>query len=631
MSFFSIAFRSIQQRGVASALTVFSMALGVMLVVGVLTVFGLVMQSFRNNASLGYNMIVGPKGGKEQLTLNTVYYLSAPVENVPYTYYLEFLKHGQRDELLANSFGAEAKTALLATAELQSGSGEGGLAGLALEQSLAGAGQIPVPDAAFAGAPSVELGRNGKYGQFTDLVIPLCLGDYYHRFRVVGTTPALFDDLVYDLENDRKFEFAQGRNLQTRSAENGYFEAVVGARVAREIRLTELELKAEGVVPEAAALVAEYLNWSKIEPQEDSLMVTLGQGTTESDLVQVLRRLDEDHAKGRRVLTERQQQALAALRAPDSILSRRSRKLELGDMLAPAHGEPGGHTHARKFALVGILRPSGTPNDRAVFVNMEGFYLMEDHAKPLDELKVGDEPAAGPVEMTEEEWNAQRMADMQKASAIERAVDPDPLPAEQREVTAILLKVSPMIAPGVENAINEGSQAQAVLPVQVITGLFEFIVNPIQWTLLGLTAMICIVSGISILVSIYNSMSERRHEIAVMRALGAGRWSVLWIILTEATLLSLSGGVLGWFMGHAGTWLANPWIEEYTGVSISFLAWEPAFRFLTWIGFSGAAAEAYTLPVESVLIPALVGLAILVGIWPAISAYRTDVARSLGK
>jgi putative ABC transport system permease protein len=37
------------------------------------------------------------------------------------------------------------------------------------------------------------------------------------------------------------------------------------------------------------------------------------------------------------------------------------------------------------------------------------------------------------------------------------------------------------------------------------------------------------------------------------------------------------------------------------------------------------------LPLESVLIPALVLLAIGVGIWPAISAYRTDVARSLGK
>ncbi len=35
-------------------------------------------------------MIVGAKGGKLQLVLNTVYYLSSPVENIPWSYYKEF-------------------------------------------------------------------------------------------------------------------------------------------------------------------------------------------------------------------------------------------------------------------------------------------------------------------------------------------------------------------------------------------------------------------------------------------------------------------------------------------------------------------------------------------------------------
>ena len=159
----------------------------------------------------------------------------------------------------------------------------------------------------------------------------------------------------------------------------------------------------------------------------------------------------------------------------------------------PRHGDPEGHVHARKFTVVGILKPSGTPNDRAVFVNMEGFYLMEDHAKPLEKPQPKTEQPE--PKLSEEEWKAERSAaEAEAASKIERAADPDPLPVEQREVTAILLKVDPMFAPGIENGINEGKQAQAVLPVAVIYGLFEFIVNPIQWTLLLLTAMICIVS-----------------------------------------------------------------------------------------------------------------------------------------
>jgi len=148
-----------------------------------------------------------------------------------------------------------------------------------------------------------------------------------------------------------------------------------------------------------------------------------------------------------------------------------------------------------------------------------------------------------------------------------------------------------------------------VLPVREITGLFEVIVKPIQTVLLVLTAVICIVSGISILVSIYNSMSERRHEIAVIRALGAGRGTVMAIILLESVLLSLGGGGAGWLVAHVLTGLASPLIEAQTGVAVGFLDIELK---------------------EALLIPTLILLAILCGFLPALSAYRTDVAKSLG-
>jgi putative ABC transport system permease protein len=502
-------------------LTMFSMALGVMLVVAVLSIHGVVSQLFRNNASLGYNMIVGAnKGGKEQLTLNTVYYLSQPVENIPYTYYLEFLKRDERDRLQAQSISVESRQALAEASELVAASG-GGMATLISERAIDRFGLALVPDARTEPHfPPVETGRDGKYGLMTDLAIPLCLGDYYGRFRVVGTTPALFDDLVYDIENQRKFEFAQGRNFRWHDSQHSYFEAVVGSTVAREMNVT------------------------------------------------------------------------------------------LGQEIAPKHGDPGGHTHARTFTVVGILRPSGTPNDRAVFINMEGFYLMEDHAKPLDEQKPQASDEQPPLS-DKEAW-ARMKAAAKKKTEIELVADPQPLPVEQREVTAILLKVPYQFAPGLENAVNQGTHAQAVLPVAVIYGLFEFIVNPIEWTLLVLTAMICIVSGISILVSIYNSMSERRGEIAVMRALGAGRGTVMTIILLEATLLALGGGLFGWLAGHTACLVAGPWIEERTGVLVGFL-------------------NLLTLPLESAIIPSLMLLAIAVGLLPAISAYRTDVAKSLGK
>ena len=107
MSLFRIAWRSIQQRGLASFLTAVSMALGVMMVVAVLSVHGVVAKSFRNNSSLGYNQIVGAKGGKLQLTMNTVFYLSKPVENIPYEYYLEFVSATERQAGLRNTIRSE--------------------------------------------------------------------------------------------------------------------------------------------------------------------------------------------------------------------------------------------------------------------------------------------------------------------------------------------------------------------------------------------------------------------------------------------------------------------------------------------------------------------------------------------
>jgi putative ABC transport system permease protein len=538
MSLFGIAVRSILQRGVASLLTMLSMALGVMLVVAVLSIHGVVSQSFKNNASLGYNMIVGAKGGQEQLTLNTVFYLSKPVENIAYTYYLEFLKRDARDRLQTHSLAVQCRTALQESMDLVTA--DSGLASIAGGAALERIGIAAVPDTRMKQHhPAVETGRDGKYGLMTELAIPLCLGDYFGRFRVVGTTPVLFDELVYDIDNNRKFEFAQGRNFHWYDQQHGYFEAVVGATVAHELNV------------------------------------------------------------------------------------------KLGQEISPRHGDPDGHAHTQQFTVVGILRPSGTPNDRAVFVNMEGFYLMEDHAMPIAEVT----PASGEQSdvVDKETWQA-----MQKRAAAKKAesaaqVSRDPLPVEQREITALLLKVPYQFAPGLENAVNEGTQAQAVLPVAVIYGLFEFIVKPIEWTLLLLTAMICVVSGISILVSIYNSMSERRGEIAVMRALGAGRGTVMSIILLEATLLALGGGFLGWFCGHTGCWAMSPWVEQQTGVQVGFGMLEPSVSLLKVFGATSDTAEGFRIPLESVLLPLLVFLAILVGIWPAISAYRTDVAKSLGK
>jgi putative ABC transport system permease protein len=147
-----------------------------------------------------------------------------------------------------------------------------------------------------------------------------------------------------------------------------------------------------------------------------------------------------------------------------------------------------------------------------------------------------------------------------------------------------------------------------VSPAREVTLLMNSIVGPVRIILMVLTVLIVIVAGVSILVSIYNSMSERSHDIAVMRALGASRGAVMAVILVESILLSLGGGLLGMLLGHGVIALASPYVLERTGIALGLFEFD-------WQ--------------ELVLIPGLIVLASLVGLLPALAAYKTDVAKAL--
>jgi len=164
--------------------------------------------------------------------------------------------------------------------------------------------------------------------------------------------------------------------------------------------------------------------------------------------------------------------------------------------------------------------------------------------------------------------------------------------------------------------------AQTVTPVAEIQGVFETFVTPVQWLILAMTVMICIVSGIGILVSIYNSMSERRQEIAVMRALGADQGTVFGIILAESVLLAAGGGLVGWVAAHLINGLISPLVRERTGVELRIWDFAPGLDVSAlWLNFH--------LSSEWMLVPGLILLAVLVGLLPAVTAYRLDVSENL--
>ena len=105
-------------------------------------------------------------------------------------------------------------------------------------------------------------------------------------------------------------------------------------------------------------------------------------------------------------------------------------------------------------------------------------------------------------------------------------------------------------------------------------------------------------------------MADRKREIAIMRALGASRQTVFTIILTESAMLCFAGGVLGMVLGHGLVFIAAPIVEARSGFLLDPFAFEP---------------------LEVLLLPALIVLASLIGFIPGMTAYRTDVAKTLAE
>jgi len=254
--------------------------------------------------------------------------------------------------------------------------------------------------------------------------------------------------------------------------------------------------------------------------------------------------------------------------------------------------------HHEPFKIVGILAPTGTPNDSAIFVNVDGFYDMHSH----------DHGQASAQE-TPRHYSAVLL--MTKENAVKppqgTAVDPnspDFNPSAMLEERAYV-NIDAMKLPSI---LEKTTDVQAVSPIREISTLLTSIIGNIQMVLIFLAVLVVLVAGIGMMVSIYNSMSERRQEIALMRALGARRLTVMTIILLESILLSLGGGMLGLVFGHLLIGGIGPWISEYTGIVIR--AWN----------FQMA---------ELILIPGLILLASVVGFLPAAVAYKQDVVTSL--
>jgi putative ABC transport system permease protein len=246
-----------------------------------------------------------------------------------------------------------------------------------------------------------------------------------------------------------------------------------------------------------------------------------------------------------------------------------ARKLGLkpGDTFHPFHGLifDERNQHSETYVVVGVLQPSNTPADRVIWIPLEGIQRMSGH-------------------------------DPQSAT----------------DVSAVLVKLK-----GESGAAGfmldlmynkQGNRLTFAWPIgSVVADLF----NKIGWfdrVLALVSYLVALVAGGSILASIYNSMNERRREIAILRALGARRTTVFSAIILESATIAGLGMIAGYVLYIAIMVVTARIIRAQTGVVLDPFKFNPV---MLWA------------PV------AFIALGAAAGIVPAIKAYATDVAEHL--
>ena len=177
-----------------------------------------------------------------------------------------------------------------------------------------------------------------------------------------------------------------------------------------------------------------------------------------------------------------------------------------------------------------------------------------------------------------------------------------------KEITAMLIKFkSPMNIIQFPRQINENTNLQAAVPSYEISRLFKLFGFGIE-TLTYLAYLIILVSGFSLFINLFNSMRERKYEMALIRTLGASRSQLSVMVIFESLILTISGFLLGLLVSRLGVMFVSSLMEESLNYSLSSL---------------------YILNEEFWLL----GLSILIGLIssliPAIQVYKMNISEIL--
>jgi len=260
--------------------------------------------------------------------------------------------------------------------------------------------------------------------------------------------------------------------------------------------------------------------------------------------------------------------------------------LKEGDGFYGSHGMDGatGDTHDNvQYKVVGIFEKSNSVLDNLILTSVESVWEVHNH-----------------------EQDSLHEAHTKKDIELMGLPNGD----EESELTSLLVKFkSPMAAITMPRIINEQTNMQAASPSFEIARLFSIMGVGIEF-LSGFAYLMVFIAVLSIFISLYNALKERRYDLAIMRSLGSARITLFLLVITEGVLISFISGLLGFFMAHGVLELIGTFNPDGIKAGISGLI------FLN---------DEILVLVFSILI------GIITAFIPALQSYKTDITEVLAK
>ncbi|HMN42011.1 MAG TPA: ABC transporter permease [Phycisphaerales bacterium] len=299
--------------------------------------------------------------------------------------------------------------------------------------------------------------------------------------------------------------------------------------------------------------------------------------------------------------------------------------LRLDDQIVLTHGiaqsrnassaEPGAppHVHSEfKYTVVGILAPTGTIHDRAVFTNLDSTWLIhafdrrerEEHAGGTPDEHHNDHGDHGHDHGHDHE--AEAPITLNDITPADRKITDIYIAIATRPGATVSASIGP-IAAGLVRDTTFNPALTVASPAAEIGKLFV-IVGSIDSIFIAMAIVVMVSSGVGILLSLYNSMSERRRQIAVLRVLGCSRARVFSLIVTESAMIGTIGALAGLALSLAGGLLVAGVLKDRLGLVVH---------------------PVYSPPMIGAVVLGTIVLAALAGLLPALIAYRTPVANNL--